>query len=214
MIRIKTKEEIELLREGGKKLAQILEQITKKIKPGVNTAELETFALQLIKEAGGRAAFKGHEMPGEEPFPSALCTSINEEIVHSPAIPGRDLKFGDIIGIDIGMEYPVPNKTKTINEHSRDRGFYTDMAVTVIVGEVDKRTEELVKVTKKSLILAIKNVKPGNTLNDIGSAVQEYVESKGFSVVRDLVGHGVGHEVHESPQVPNFKFSIFFKIFK
>jgi methionyl aminopeptidase len=196
MITLKTREEIKILREGGKILAEILKKISEITVPGATTAELEKMACDLIEKAGGRPSFKGYKsVLDEKPYPTALCTSINNEIVHAPALPGRKLKDGDIIGVDIGMEYPYQ---RNVN------GYYTDMAVTLAVGKIDKEAARLISVTKKSLDLAIKKVKPGNTLNDIGSTIQEFAEANGFSVVRDLVGHGVGHDVHEEPRVPNY----------
>lgn len=197
MIVLKTKEEIKILREGGKILAGILDEIAKKVRPGVTTAELERTACDLIAKAGGRPSFKGYmAILDNKPFPTALCTSVNNEIVHAPSLPGRKLKEGDIIGIDVGMEYPYK---KNVN------GYYTDLTVTLPVGKIAKEADRLISVTKRSLALAIKQVKPGNTLNDIGRTVQEFAEANGFSVVRDLVGHGVGHDVHEEPRVPNYE---------
>jgi len=210
MITIKTKEEIKLLREGGKILSNVLTQVCKMAKPGISTEALENLACELIEKAGGRPAFKNYEVFAGEYYPTALCTSINEEVVHAPAIPGRTLKDGDIIGLDIGMEYPIGEKAKNVkikNKYSKLGGYYTDMSRTVAIGKIDKKAKKLMDVTKKSLEIAIKLVKPGNTLNDIGSAIQKYVESHGFSVVEDLVGHGVGHKVHEDPQVFNYDFS-------
>ena len=207
MIRIKTKKEIEILRDGGKKLALILDNLVKLSKPGVSTAFLEKEALRMMKEIGGRPAFKDLEMYPDK-FPTALCTSINDEIVHAPAYPARELMEGDIIGIDIGMEYPLQNsKTKGIpyNKYSKLGGYYTDMAVTVAVGEISKEARDLLDTTKKSLELGISQVKPGAKISDIGRAIQPYAESRGYSVVRDLIGHGVGHDVHEDPQVPNYE---------
>ena len=190
MIKLKTTEEIQTLREGGKILADVLEQLTKMVEPGITTLQLEEKAQALIKEAGGQPSFKGYKSTKQgSAFPTALCTSINEEIVHAPAKPARYLKNGDIISLDIGMKY---------------KNLYTDTAVTVIVGEVDERVKKLVKVTKECLDLAIKQVKPGNTLLDVAQAVQINAEANEFGVVRELVGHGVGHAVHESPQVPNY----------
>jgi len=197
MITIKKKEEIEILREGGKILAGILNKIAKEVKPGITTADLEKMACDLIKEAGGRPSFKGYQsLLDDKPFPTALCASINDEIVHAPSLPERILKDGDIIGLDLGMEYPC-RKNKN--------GYYTDMAVTLGVGKIDKEAIELMAVTKESLDLAIKKIKPGNTINDIGRTVQQFAESKGFAVVRELVGHGVGYDVHEEPRVPNYE---------
>jgi len=196
MIIIKTNKEIAIMRRGGKILAEILKKLAAEVKPGVTTGHLEKMACSLIKSAGGRPSFKGYKsMHDSRAFPTALCTSINNEIVHAPALPARRLRPGDIIGIDLGMEYPCGKDT---------HGYYTDMAVTVPVGKVSKQAKKLINVTKKSLELAIKQVKPNNNLSLIGLAIQTYVEANGFSVVRDLVGHGVGTAVHEEPQVPNY----------
>jgi methionyl aminopeptidase len=197
MIIIKTDKEIEIMRQGGKILASILKKLVKEIKPGITTGHLEKMACSLIKKAGGRPSFKGFKsIYDSRAFPTALCTSINNEIVHAPSLPSRKLKSGDIVGIDLGMEYPYSK-----NVH----GYYTDMAVTIPVGKISKEAKKLIDVTKKSLILAIKQVKPGNSINNIGRTIQQYVEKEGFSVVRDLVGHGVGTAVHEEPQVPNYE---------
>ncbi|MDD4332717.1 MAG: type I methionyl aminopeptidase [Patescibacteria group bacterium] len=206
MIKIKTKEEIEIIKEGGKILAAILDRVISEIQPGVSTGELEDLACELIEAAGGRPSFKHHKMHEGIVFPTALCTSVNEQIVHAPAKPARVLKSGDIIGIDIGMEYPIKKELQKVkNKYSTLGGYYTDMAKTVAVGNVNAKTKKLLDVTEYSLELAIEQVKPGNTINDIGSAVQNYAESQDFSVVRDLVGHGVGYAVHEDPQIPNYK---------
>jgi len=194
MITLKTKEEIAIMREGGKILAGVLETLRKMVAPGISTADLEKTATQMILTAGGRPAFKGYKSGGK-PFPTTLCTSVNSAVVHGPATPGRVLVEGDIIGIDIGMQYPAKG------------GLYTDMAITVPVGNIEKRAQDLLDATKKSLELAIAKVKAGAEIREIGVAVQRYIESKGYSVVRDLVGHGVGHHVHEAPQVPNFEIS-------
>jgi methionyl aminopeptidase len=207
MIRIKTKEEIALIREGGKILAQVLDEVIKDAKPGAETEDLENKACDLIEKAGGRPAFKNHPMSNGELFPTALCVSVNNEIVHVPAIPSRELKEGDIVGIDIGMEYPAYAKAsagKPVNKYSKLGGYYTDMSKTVAIGKINDKAQKLVNTTKECLDIAIKKVKPGVSINDIGKAVQNHAESRGFSVVRELVGHGVGHDVHEDPQVPNY----------
>jgi methionyl aminopeptidase len=206
MVRIKTKEELEIMRMGGQKLARILVEVANAVKPGTTTADLEKIALQLIKEAGARPAFKGLMMYNRRRFPTALCTSINDEIVHAPALPARELRSGDIIGIDLGMEYPLEKKQagRPYNRYSKKGGYFTDMAVTVPVGEVSAEIKKLIAATKQSLFLGIKEVQAGKRLNNIGKAIQKYVESEGFSVVRELVGHGVGHEVHEDPQILNY----------
>ncbi|MCK5416411.1 type I methionyl aminopeptidase [Candidatus Parcubacteria bacterium] len=196
MITIKNENDIKLLRKGGKILSSVLREVSGLVEPGVDTMQLENLACELIKKAGGRPAFKYYKTHKKaKPFPTALCTSINNEIVHAPAIPARELKNGDIVGIDVGMEWPAKN------------GRYTDMSVTVIVGKVDENIQKLLKVTKESLKRAIAQVKQGNTLNDIGKAVENYVKPNGYGIVRDLVGHGVGYAVHEDPQVPNFDIS-------
>src|SRR3989339_1556250 len=157
MIRLKTKEEIKILREGGKKLASVLNMVAEKAVPGATTGELEALACALIQEAGGRPAFKNLPMGNGDVFPTALCTSINDEIVHAPAKPGRALKSGDIVGIDIGMEYPVragvsagqiPDALDGGMPRNRDSprgGYFTDMAVTVMEGPVDKKARLLVE---------------------------------------------------------------------
>ncbi|MBU1131666.1 type I methionyl aminopeptidase [Patescibacteria group bacterium] len=190
MISLKSEKEIKLLQKGGKILAQVLETVKRKARPGVSTRELNELAEELILTAGGAPSFKGYG-DRSNPFPAALCTSVNDEVVHG--IPGRYvLKNGDILSLDIGMRYPSKN------------GLYTDMAFTMPIGKVNKRTKKLIKVTKKALDLWIKNLKPGKKLNDIAKIIQIYIEGNGFSIVRDLVGHGVGHAIHEDPQIPNY----------
>ena len=210
MITIKSEEEIKILREGGKKLAQILKKVASQVKPGISTGYLEKLACEMIAAAGGRPSFKGYQPNSDtDPYPTALCTSINDEIVHAPSLPSRVLRSGDIVGIDVGMEYPymlrgAQSDTDFLKYGPRKKGLYTDMAVTVPVGKINARSKLLLNTTKKALELGIKQIKPGNTLKDIGRAVQKHAESHGFSIVRDLVGHGVGYRVHEDPQIPNF----------
>lgn len=190
MIKLKTKEEIAILREGGKILADILAGLAAAVVPGTSTLELEEKAVKLITKAGGQPSFKGYKSRGDSAyFPAALCTSINEEVVHAPATPARYLKNGDLLCLDIGMRY---------------QKLYTDMAVTVGVGEIDEHKQKLIAVTRECLNLAIQQAKPGNKLLNIARAVQINAEANGFGVVRELVGHGVGYKVHEDPQVPNF----------
>jgi methionyl aminopeptidase len=185
---IKTPEEIELIAEGGKLLHDILHATAGSARPGISTWELNEFAERQIKHAGGRPSFKGYG-PKKNPFPAALCTSVNNVVVHG--IPSREmiLKDGDIISLDIGMEY---------------KGFYTDTAITVPLGKVLPLSQKLIEATRKSLNAAIAEAKAGNRIGDIASATQKVAEDAGFSVVRDLVGHGVGYEVHEDPAVPNY----------
>jgi len=183
MISIKTEEEIELIREGGRILAKIMKELEKKIKPGITTKELNRLGESLILKSGGKCSFKGYEG-----FPACLCTSVNEEIVH--ALPSeRTLKEGDILSLDIGMKY---------------KGYHTDMALTFPVGKINPEIQRLIRVTKKALKRGIKKSKVGNTFGDISNTIQRYVESQGFNVIRDLCGHGIGKELHEDPQILNF----------
>jgi len=171
------------MNEGAKILAQIMKEIIKMVKPGISTEELDEAAEGLIFQSGAKPSFKGYEG-----FPSSLCVSLNEEIVHG--LPSeRKLKEGDIVSLDLGVFY---------------KGFHSDMAVTLPVGEVDFEILRLIRVTKKSLKLGIKKIRPGNTVGDIGNTVQRYIESQGFNVVRDLCGHGIGKELHEDPQILNY----------
>jgi len=187
MIIIKSKDEIEIMREGGKILAQILDKVIKEVKPGMGTRYLDKLAEDEIKLAGGWPAFKGYHR-----FPSTLCTCINEEVVHAPAIPDRKLKEGDLLSIDVGMRYPAKN------------GLVTDMATTVAVGNYSRVAKKLMEVTTKCLEEAIKQVKPGANLGNISAVIQKHAEKNKFNVVRELVGHGVGQKVHEPPQIPNY----------
>lgn len=187
MIIIKNKSEIEMMKKGGHILATILDMVVKKVKPGVGTRELDQLAEDEIKLAGGWPAFKGYRR-----FPSTLCTCINDEVVHAPAIPNRILQDGDILSIDVGMRYPAKN------------GLVTDMSITVPAGKINKQAKKLLEVTKKSLDLAIKKIKPGQPLGIISNTIQTHAEKNKFSVVRELVGHGVGQKVHEEPQIPNY----------
>jgi len=184
MALVKTKNEIEKMREGGKMLAQVLKKVSRAARPGVSTWELDCLAESLIKEMGAEPSFKGFEG-----FPKSLCTSINDVLVHGIPKEREIIKNGDVIGLDLGLKY---------------KGLFTDMAVTLGVGKVSKIGSKLIKVCRKSLDVALAEIKPGNKIGDIGAAVQKYVEGQGFSVVRTLVGHGVGHGVHEKPRVPNF----------
>ncbi len=205
MIRLKTKEEIEVLRAGGKILARIMDALCAIVRPGVTTGELEALACRLMAEAGGRPAQKDFEMGGGLVFPTALITCLNEEVVHAASLPSRTLKEGDILSIDFVMEYPLHDGKHDIpqnwpkNPRSALGGYYTDMSRTVPVGRIDEGKTRLIKAVKEALQRGVAAVRPGNTLRDIGLAIQPYVESEGFSVIRDLVGHGVGHSLHEEP---------------
>ena len=183
MIRIYNENEIEIMRRGGKILAEIMEGLKKEVRPGVTTNYLNKVAKDLVLSYGGEPSFLGYDG-----YPAALCTSVNEEIVH--AVPSeRELKEGDILSLDLGIRF---------------EGYCTDVAITMPIGKVDKKTKKLIDVTEKSLELGIKQAKAGNHLGDIGSAIQNYAEKNGFNVIRELVGHGVGKKVHEEPQIPNY----------
>lgn len=189
MIAIKTQEEINILREGGKILASVLYQAADKVRPGVATIELDELAEKLIKRAGGEPSFKNYKTVDDSiPYPASLCVSINDEIVHG--IPNeRKLKYGDIVGLDLGMEY---------------KNLFTDMAITVSVGNISDEAKKIIKTTKECLNDGIMVVKEGIRVGDIGFAIQRCAEKNGFSVIRELVGHGVGYKAHEEPEIPNF----------
>lgn len=183
MINCKSSRELDYMREAGRIVAETFDELKKFIEPGVTTKELDSIAEKYIVSRGARPAFKG--LYG---FPASICTSINEQVVHG--IPGlRKLEDGDIISIDCGAE---------IN------GYYGDSAVTFPVGSISAEAAKLLQVTEGALYEGIAKAVEGNRLSDISHAVQHYVESRGFSVVRDYVGHGIGKKMHEDPQVPNF----------
>jgi len=188
MINIKTEEEIRAMREGGKKLALIMEELEKNVLPGVSTQEMDAMAEKLILEAGGTPSFKGYG-GGKKPFPASICASINNEVVHG--IPSKDviLKDGDIFKIDIGMKY---------------KGLHSDMARTIAVGKVDKDSQLIIDIVKESFYQGVGAMKVGKKLNRYSKAVQKFVEKSGFSVVESLVGHGIGKKLHEYPQIPNY----------
>jgi methionyl aminopeptidase len=189
---VKTQDEIEVIGRGGVLLSRVLGKIARRVAPGVTTAELDDLAEKEILKAGGKPAFKGYKISGAPAYNSTVCTSINNEVVHGLAHPGRALKEGDIIGLDIGMVYPAVD------------GFYTDMAMTVAVGKISDKAARLMKVTRECLERAISVVHAGAKMSDIVNAVQQHAESNGYGVVRDLVGHGVGYAIHEEPRVPNY----------
>lgn len=185
MIQLKSIREIELMSQGGKILGRTLQTLKESVRPGISTADLDLVGEEFIRSHDGAVpAFKG--LYG---FPGSICTSINDEIVHGIPSKKRVLREGDIISIDVGVGY---------------RGYFTDSAITVAVGKVDSKTERLLAVTLQALDAGIAAARVGNHVGDIGAAVQAVVESAGFSVVRDLVGHGIGVEFHEEPQVPNY----------
>lgn len=191
---LKTRDEINQIIQGGKIVGRILETLEKTAKAGMSTYEVDKLAEELILEAGGIPAFKNYKNhPKDTAFPCTICASVNDELVHGIARKDVVLKDGDIFKIDIGMQYPKNN------------GYFTDTAVTVAIGTVDPKAAELMRVTKASLEEGIKAARPGNSVADIGKAIERYIKSQGnYGIVRDLVGHGVGHEVHEEPRVPNY----------
>lgn len=172
------------MRRAGQVVREVLELVRSKVRPGATTYDLERAAEARVNELGVKAAFKGYHG-----FPCMLCTSVNSEVVHGIPSPKRVLKEGDIVSVDFGVVVD---------------GYYGDAAITVPVGRIDEKAERLLKTTEASLKAGIAAVKPGATLGDVGAAVQGVVEGGGFSVVRDFVGHGIGAQMHEDPQVPNF----------
>ena len=185
---LKTPKEIEILREANRIVANILARIGEIIRPGITTAELDKIASVMIRDSGGKAAFKGYRMSNRRPYPACICSSVNEQVVHG--IPGpRILKEGDVVGVDVGVQY---------------KGFVGDAARTYPVGVVSEDATRLLNVTEESLYRGIEQAVPGNRLQQISAAVQKHVEDNGFSVVRDFVGHGVGRNMHEPPQIPNY----------
>ncbi len=191
MIIIKTSKEISLLREGGKRLASILQKVKAKVRPGVSAKELDDYALKLIKELGDAPAFLNYTPEGATlPFPASLCVSINDEVVHG--IPHKDkiLKEGDIVSIDLGL---------------RHEGLFTDHAITVPVGNPGPGVLKLIETAERAMNIGIEAAHPGNTVGDIGYAIEAFVKAKSqYGIVEVLSGHGVGRKIHEDPFVPNF----------
>jgi methionyl aminopeptidase len=185
MINCKSQAELEKMRRSGSLVRQVLNAVKAKVAPGVTTMDLERVAEEKIRELGAKPAFKGYY-----DYPCVLCTSVNNEIIHGIPSEKRVLKEGDIVSIDCGVVLD---------------GYYGDAAITVPVGQtLDPKLRKLLDVTEASLKKAIAEVRLGKTIGDVGAAVQEYVEANGFSVVREFVGHGIGTQLHEDPQVPNF----------
>ncbi len=189
MIRKKSADEIAILREGGRRLSAILRQVARAVLPGISTLELDTLARDLIAQNGDEASFLHYQPAGAPaPYPAALCVSVNDEVVHG--IPGeRALQNGDIVTVDLGLKHG---------------GLFTDMAITVPVGEVSPEALALIKATEEALAAGIAAARPGERVGAIGSAVQAVAKQGKYGVVRDLAGHGVGYAVHEEPFVPNF----------
>jgi len=180
---IKSPQEVAIMRQAGKIVATTLKRLTEEIKPGIKTSQLDSVAASELKKYGAKASFKGYRG-----FPASLCVSVNDEIVHG--IPGeRELNSGDIVSLDFGA---------IVN------GFHGDGAITVGVGRISSKAQELVAVTEAALMVGIKQARNGAHLGDVSAAIQNYVETRGFSVIREYSGHGVGRDLHEDPLVPNF----------
>jgi methionyl aminopeptidase len=187
-IRIKTRREVEAMRTAGRHVAEILLELRQHARPGVTTQELDEHARRAIRKRGLASSFLGYGPYGLPRYPAVLCVSVNEEVVHG--IPGpRELKDGDVLSLDFGASFS---------------GYHGDSAVTVPVGDVGAPALRLIEATREALEQGVAQMVPGNRLSDIGHAVQVHVEGQGFSVVRQFVGHGIGREMHEPPQIPNY----------
>jgi methionyl aminopeptidase len=185
---IKSPREIELIRESSQIVAEVLALLGTRIKPGIHTKELDEIAERFIRSRGGTPAFKGYTRDNQNPFPASLCISVDDVVVHG--IPnGRPLKEGEIVAIDVGV---------------RKNGYYGDSARTFAVGRISEEKQRLMRITEESLYKGIEQAVAGNRIHDVSYAVQKYVEANGYSVVRELVGHGVGKSLHEEPAIPNY----------
>lgn len=190
MARIKTLDEIERLRAGGKLLAKILKALSQYIKPGISTEDINDYALKLAEDFGVEPVLLGyHPEFAEYPYPAALCTSVNNTVQHGIPRANEILKEGDIINLDMTIGY---------------QGMIVDSGITIPVGTTDAQSMKLIDVTREALAIGIKQAKAGNHIGDISHAVETFIRARGFSVVEALCGHGVGHAVHEDPQIPNF----------
>jgi len=194
MISIKTEEEIEIMREGGRILALIFDELIQVVKPNVSADVLNQVAESLIKKYNVVSAFKGYvpdyqDERQKEGYPAVLCVSLNSEIVHGLPIAEKKIRDRDLVSLDMGIKY---------------QGFFLDKAITIGVGEISIQAKKLIEITKKALDLAIEKIKPGVHLGDISATIQNFVEENGFSVVRDLTGHGIGRKLHEDPVIFNY----------
>lgn len=189
MVKLKSAQEIEVLRRGGRKLAQILESLTRAARPGVSALALDVLARKELAALGARPSFLNYRPPGGKAyFPAALCVSINDTIVHGIPTAEMILEDGDLVSLDLGLEF---------------EGMYTDMAVTVGVGKIDKARERLLATTRAALEAGVTAAYPGQRLGDVGAAIEKVARQAGYGLVRELGGHGVGYRVHEAPEVPN-----------
>lgn len=197
MAHIKTEDEIQKMREGGALLSRALQAAVDAAKPGVTMKELDEIAEKVIRDGGGEPSFKGYKGGGTTPFPATLCISRNDEIVHGVGLREEVLNEGDIVGLDIGLWL---------------HGLATDMAVTVPIGNISKERLALLRTTRDSMYAGIEAARAGNLISDIGAAVEDAIDTKKYGIVRSLVGHGVGHAVHEDPHIPNYKTKKFPKV--
>ncbi|MCK9378718.1 MAG: type I methionyl aminopeptidase [Candidatus Moranbacteria bacterium] len=188
-ISIKNDNEIKLMRESGRRLAQVMVELEKAVHPGISTLILDKLAEELVLRKGGIPAFKGYGKETGNPFPATICASINDEVVHGIPSENVVLKEGDILKIDIGMKY---------------QGFFSDMARSFGVGNIGEKEKRIIETVKNALSEGIKKIKNGGKLSEYSKAVQTYVEDNGYSVIRNLVGHGIGKKLHEDPQIPNY----------
>lgn len=203
---IKTPEEIFFIRKSCQILAEILKELKRNVKPGISAAELDKLAREMTYSSNAQPAFLGYQG-----YPAALCVSVNDEVVHALPLKTKILKEGDIVSLDYGVIWPAKKSPKFSQlknlDYKRNKGFYSDAAITVQVGNVSPQKQRLTEVTEDSLARAISILRPGVKISDVGSTIQLFVESYGFQVVRDLVGHGVGCELHEEPEIPNWRWS-------
>ena len=190
MVTIKSKQELVILREGGKRLANVLREVGRAVRPGITTLALDKLAEKLIRDSGDEPAFLRYQPWGaQDPYPSSLCVSVNNEGVHG--IPDTTiLKEGDIVSLDLGVKH---------------QGLITDAAITVPVGKIDANSQKLIDTTKEALNVGVRAVRAGGFVGDIGKAIEKYVVPHKLGIVKVLGGHGVGYEVHEEPYIPNFK---------
>ncbi|MBS1832511.1 MAG: type I methionyl aminopeptidase [Acidobacteria bacterium] len=190
MIARRSQSELEKMRASGLLVYEILQKLAAMVEVGITTNDLEVAAEKMMADAGAKPAFKGYRpQSAAVAYPFVLCTSVNDEIVHGMPSKARTLKSGDIVSIDTGLSIG---------------GYYGDSAVTVPVGEVNESVKRLLQVTRESLEMAIEQMRPGNRLSDVSKAVQAHVEAAGYSIVKEMVGHGIGTKLHEEPQVPNY----------
>ncbi len=190
MIIIKTKEEIEILKEGGKRLAAVLYKVKEIVKPGISTRDLDDYAFKLIKEMGDEPAFLNYRPKGtDSAYPASLCVSVNNEVVHGIPNSKKILQEGDIVSLDLGLKH---------------KNLFTDMAITVGVGEISASSQKLMKITEQALQMGINAAQGGNRVGDISYAIESFVRPHKYGIVEVLSGHGVGKAIHEDPYIPNF----------